>query len=469
VDRWTGWSSAQPEQIRVTSVPPGVCFHARGPRIGGFSRVWWARRGWRWRCGDATRSPQHDAHHRCSEQTDDDDPLPCIAIDGGHAGILANCDPDTHTLRGDRSQPRNRCGAVWRGVARPQPASNRGYLGTVRNVLVTGGAGFIGSNFVRHLLAAWPNAKVATFDLLTYAGSVENLRELPGAERHQFVLGDIRDREAVDRAMVEHAVDTVVHFAAESHVDRSIASPGDFVSTNVTGTFTLLESARAAWSGRSDVRFHHVSTDEVYGSLAPDAAPVAEDAPYRPRSPYAASKAASDHLVRAYVTTYGFPATLSSCSNNYGPYQFPVYGDGGQIRDWLHVDDHCSAIRRILEDGRIGETYHIGGGNQPTNLEIVLQLCALLDDTYPDSPHRPHRSLIRFVADRPGHDRRYDLNYSKITHELGWQPTRTLADGLRATVAWYAGSGSWLAAIRDSDDYRRWIDLNYAARSGVGQ
>ena len=357
----------------------------------------------------------------------------------------------------------------------------------MRNILVTGGAGFIGSNFVRHLLAARPDLRVVTYDALTYAGSLENLRALPDAARHTFVRGDICDRADVDRTLAEHAIDTIVHFAAESHVDRSIAAPGEFVRTNVTGTFTLLEAARVAWAGRAagEVRFHHVSTDEVYGSLAPDDAPVAEDAPYRPRSPYAASKAASDHLVRAYVTTYGLPATLSSCSNNYGPYQFPeklvplmivhgalgkplpVYGDGGQIRDWLHVDDHCAAILAILERGRLGETYHVGGGNQPTNLTLVERLCALLDERYPGSPHRPHRSLIRFVTDRPGHDRRYDLDCRKLERELGWRPTHALDDGLRATVAWYAANAAWLGAIRDSDDYRRWIDLNYAQRGGT--
>ena len=348
----------------------------------------------------------------------------------------------------------------------------------VRRVLVTGGAGFIGSNFVRHLLAARPAVEVVTFDALTYAGSRENLRDLPDPARHTFVHADITDRAAVDRALAEHAIDTVVHFAAESHVDRSIAAPGAFIHTNVVGTFTLLEAARAT----KLARFHHVSTDEVYGSLAPDAPPVAEAAAYAPRSPYAASKASSDHLVRAYATTYGLPVTISTCSNNYGPYQFPekliplmivhgalgkplpVYGDGQQIRDWLHVDDHCAAILAILDGGAAGETYHVGGGNQPTNLAIVEQLCALLDERYPHSPHVPHRQLITYVADRPGHDRRYDLDLTKIERTLGWRPRHALADGLRATVAWYAENGAWLAAIRDSDDFRRWLALNYEER-----
>jgi dTDP-glucose 4,6-dehydratase len=356
----------------------------------------------------------------------------------------------------------------------------------VQNVLVTGGAGFIGSNFVRLLLGARPDVRVVTYDLLTYAGSVENLRGLPGVDgeaRHAFVQGDICDRAAVDAVMGAHAIDTVVHFAAESHVDRSIAAPGEFIRTNVNGTFALLEAARAAWAGGKDgVRFHHVSTDEVYGSLGPDDPPVVESGAYAPRSPYAASKAASDHLVRAYATTYGLPITISNCSNNYGPYQFPekliplmivngalgkplpVYGDGRQVRDWLHVEDHCTAILAILERGRAGETYHVGGGNQPTNLEVIDAICQLLDVRYPDAPHAPHRSLVTHVTDRPGHDRRYDLDCTKIERELGWHRRHGLADGLAATVAWYAQSGAWLAAIRDTDDYRRWIALNYGAR-----
>ena len=352
----------------------------------------------------------------------------------------------------------------------------------MRNVLVTGGAGFIGSNFVRQLQAARPEAAVVVLDALTYAGSRENLRDLPDPARCTFVHGDICDRALVDRVLAEHGIDTVVHFAAESHVDRSITGPGAFVQTNVVGTFTLLEAARHA-SARP--HFHHVSTDEVYGSLSADTPAVVEGAPYAPRSPYAASKAASDHLVRAYATTYGLPITLSTCSNNYGPYQFPeklvplmivhgvlgkplpVYGDGLQIRDWLHVDDHCAAIVAIIERGRVGDTYHIGGGNQPTNLELVARLCTLLDEQLPGSPHRPHRQLITHVADRPGHDRRYDLDCGKLARELDWRPTHDLASGLAATVAWYAAAGPWLAAIRDSDDFRRWLTLNYGQRGGA--
>ena len=355
----------------------------------------------------------------------------------------------------------------------------------MQHVLVTGGAGFIGSNFVRHLLAARPEVQVVTFDLLTYAGSVENLRDLPDPARHTFVRGDICDRAAVDAVMAAHRIDTIVHFAAESHVDRSISGPAAFIHTNVTGTFTLLEAARAAWLGKvaDGIRFHQVSTDEVYGALAPDRAAVVEGEAYAPRSPYAASKAAADHLVRAYHVTYGLPVTLSICSNNYGPYQFPeklvplmivrgalgkslpVYGDGQQIRDWLHVEDHCAAILAILERGRTGATYHVGGGNQPTNLDLVGRLCALLDERYPQGA--PHASLIAYVADRPGHDRRYDLAIDLIDRELGWRPTHALADGLAATVAWYAEHATWLASIRDSDEYRQWVALNYEQRAGA--
>jgi len=352
-------------------------------------------------------------------------------------------------------------------------------------VLITGGAGFIGSNLVRHLLATRPAVSVVNLDALTYAGSRENLRDLADPARHTFVHGDICDRPLVDRLLAEHEIDTIIHLAAESHVDRSISGPARFVETNVVGTCTLLEAARAAWLGgaRRPGRFHHVSTDEVYGSIPADAAPPAEGHPYAPASPYAASKAASDHLVSAYVNTYGLDATISNCSNNYGPYQFPekliplmivhgalgkplpVYGDGRQIRDWLHVEDHCEAIAMIAERGRSGETYHVGGGNQPTNLEIVERLCELLDERFPASPHRPHRQLIRFVTDRPGHDRRYALDTSKLTAELGWRPRHALADGLAATVDWYLEADDWLGAIRDRADYQGWLELNYQRRA----
>ncbi|MBK9128506.1 MAG: dTDP-glucose 4,6-dehydratase [Phycisphaerales bacterium] len=356
----------------------------------------------------------------------------------------------------------------------------------MRNVLVTGGAGFIGSNFVRYLLRAEPDARVVNLDALTYAGSRENLRDLPGAERHVFVHGDIRDRERVGTLMHAYSVDSVVHFAAESHVDRSITGPAAFIDTNINGTFVLLEAARAAWldgtARRTDVRFHHVSTDEVFGSLGPGEPAFTEQTPYRPNSPYSASKAASDHLVRAYGHTYGLPLTISNCSNNYGPFQFPekliplmilnavrgkplpVYGDGLQVRDWLHVEDHCEAIHAILRRGRPGETYNVGGNNQPTNLEIVRTICGLLDERFPDSPHRPHERLIRFVTDRPGHDRRYAMDISKIGRELGWSPRHSLADGLRDTIDWYLAHPDWLAAIDAKGEFQSWLAQNYATR-----
>ncbi len=356
----------------------------------------------------------------------------------------------------------------------------------MRNVLVTGGAGFIGSNFVRYLLRADPNVRIVNLDALTYAGSLENLKELPDPDRHTFAQGNINDGDLVRRLMREHEIDTVVHFAAESHVDRSILGPAPFVQTNVMGTFTLLEAARTVWleEGRADgpVRFHHVSTDEVYGTLAPDDPPFSETTPYAPRSPYSASKAASDHLVRAYHHTYGLPITITNCSNNYGPYQFPekliplmilnaldgrplpVYGDGQQIRDWLYVEDHCEAIHRVLTDGRVGETYNIGGDNQPTNLSIVKRICAILDELRPDSPYRPHEQLITFVKDRPGHDRRYAMDIRKIRTELGWQPRQSLESGLVATVRWYLEHPEWVKAIRKQQDYHRWLEQNYAQR-----
>jgi dTDP-glucose 4,6-dehydratase len=328
---------------------------------------------------------------------------------------------------------------------------------------------------IRHLARVRPEVRVVTLDALTYAGSLENLRGLD----HVFVHGDICNRELVERVIGEHAIDTILHLAAETHVDRSIHAPARFVETNVTGTFVLLEAARAA----KVARFHHVSTDEVYGSLAPDAAPLDETAAYAPSSPYAASKAAADHLVRAYARTYGLDVTISCCSNNYGPQQFPekliplmivnavlgqplpVYGDGLQIRDWLHVDDHCRAIVDIVERGRAGETYHVAGGVQPTNRSIVETLCGLLDARLPAA--RPRRELIRSVADRPAHDRRYALATTKLQTELGWAPRYSLEAGLAATVDWYLAAGDWLTAIRGRADYDAWLRENYAARLGA--
>lgn len=357
----------------------------------------------------------------------------------------------------------------------------------MKNVLVTGGAGFIGSNFVRYLLEAEPAVQIVNLDALTYAGSLENLADLPHASRHHFVHGDICDRALVDRLLHEHSIDTIVHFAAESHVDRSINDPGPFIQTNVVGTYTLLEAARRFWlvegfgTGET-VRFHHVSTDEVYGMLSPSEPPFTEQTPYAPRSPYAASKAASDHLVRAYHTTYGLPVSITNCSNNYGPYQFPekliplmimnavrgkplpVYGDGQQIRDWLYVDDHCRAIHTVIVQGRPGETYNVGGDNQPPNLTVVKTLCEILDECLPASPNVPHEKLIQFVADRPGHDRRYDIDIHKIQAELGWSPQQSLTTGMLKTVEWYLAHPEWIEKIQQQHDYQQWLDKNYQRR-----
>ncbi len=325
-----------------------------------------------------------------------------------------------------------------------------------RNVLVTGGAGFIGCNFVRHLLATDPDLHIFNLDLLTYAGSLDNLRELPDPTRHTCVQGDICDRPLVDRLLGEHQIDTVVHFAAESHVDRSITGPAAFVQTNLVGTFTLLEAARIAWlDGRTEdpCRFHHISTDEVYGTLQRDDPPFSETTPYAPNSPYSASKAGSDHLARAYFHTYGLPVVTTNCSNNYGPFQhgekfiptvirsclrqqpIPVYGDGSNIRDWLYVEDHCRGIEAVLRCGKLGETYNIGGCNEWANIDIVKRICAVLDQRCPE--HAPHERLISFVTDRPGHDWRYAIAADKIDRELGWRPRETFETGIAKTVDWY--------------------------------
>lgn len=356
----------------------------------------------------------------------------------------------------------------------------------MKSVLITGGAGFIGSNFVRHLLLAGPDLRLVTLDALTYAGSLENLKDLPDPARHTFVQGNICDRILVENILRQYQIDTLVHFAAESHVDRSIFGPGPFVQTNLVGTFTLLEAARLVW-GKSDGfggrRFHHVSTDEVFGSLAPNDPAFCETSSYDPHSPYSASKAGSDHLARAYFHTYGLPVTLTNCSNNYGPYQFPekliplvilnalqgqplpVYGDGKQVRDWLYVEDHCEAIRLVLEKGRPGETYNIGGSNQLTNIEIVQQICSILDELRPDSA--PHDRLITHVPDRPGHDRRYAMNITKIQTELGWTPRHNLTSGLRATVEWVLTHPDWVAVIARQSGYNDWLDKNYGKRGGT--
>jgi len=351
-------------------------------------------------------------------------------------------------------------------------------------ILVTGGAGFIGSNFVLDWLACGDES-VVNLDALTYAGNLHNLDSLRGDARHVFVQGDICDRALLDKLFDEHQPRAVVHFAAESHVDRSIHGPGEFMRTNVQGTFTLLEAARAHWSaldGDAKTAFHflHVSTDEVYGSLAPDAPAFAETHAYEPNSPYSASKAASDHLVRAWHHTYGLPVLTTNCSNNYGPYHFPekliplmivnalaakplpVYGDGMQVRDWLYVRDHCSAIRAVLANGRLGETYNIGGWNEKPNIDIVKTICALLDELRP-SAEGSYTRHISYVKDRPGHDRRYAIDARKIERELGWRPAETFESGIRKTVQWYLDHGDWVAGVQ-SGNYREWVAKNYSAR-----
>jgi dTDP-glucose 4,6-dehydratase len=351
-------------------------------------------------------------------------------------------------------------------------------------ILVTGGAGFIGSNFVLDWLAQSKEG-VVNLDKLTYAGNRENLAALDGDARHVFVQGDIGDRSLVRALLARHRPRAMVHFAAESHVDRSIHGPDDFVQTNVVGSFALLEEARAYWDAlegeaRDAFRFLHISTDEVYGSLGPGGPAFSETTPYAPNSPYAASKAASDHLVRAYRHTYGLPTLTTNCSNNYGPYQFPekliplmianalagkplpVYGDGQNVRDWLYVGDHCAAVRVVLERGRIGECYNIGGGAEMKNIDLVKMLCAQLDELRPRGKGS-YAELIAFVRDRPGHDRRYAMNATKLRRELGWRPAETFASGLRKTVAWYLDNEAWVAAVQ-SGEYRNWIEKNYAAR-----
>ena len=357
------------------------------------------------------------------------------------------------------------------------------------NILVTGGAGFIGSNFIRQVLenAAF-KGKIINYDKLTYAGNLASLEDVVkkyGKTRYCFVKGDICDHDKVSNALKKHAVNIIVHFAAESHVDRSICGPKDFIETNVHGTFTLLEAARHFWNGRSDVRFHHVSTDEVYGSLGKTGS-FSETTPYDPRSPYSASKAASDHIARAYFHTYGLPVTISNCSNNYGPCHYPeklipllilnalegkplpVYGDGKNVRDWLYVEDHCGAIWEILRKGRSGETYNVGGNCEMENIAVVKAICRRLEQARPSAANpalkgRKYADLIGFVKDRPGHDRRYAINASKIRRELGWKPAHNFQDGLRATIQWFLESGAWVKKIK-SASYALWLKKNYRRR-----
>ncbi len=349
-------------------------------------------------------------------------------------------------------------------------------------ILVTGGAGFIGSNFVIDWLAAG-DEPVINLDKLTYAGNLENLQGLAGDPRHRFVRGDIADYDLILELLQQNRVRAVVNFAAESHVDRSIHGPEDFIQTNIVGTFRLLEAVRAYWNGlpaddKAAFRFLHVSTDEVYGSLEKEAPAFTEQHRYEPNSPYSASKAASDHLVRAYHHTYGLPVLTTNCSNNYGPYHFPeklipliihnalagkplpIYGDGQQIRDWLYVKDHCSAIRRVLEAGRLGETYNVGGWNEKPNLEVVHTLCTMLDELSPRADGASYASQITFVADRPGHDRRYAIDASKLERELGWKPAETFETGIRKTVRWYLDNPQWVHNVT-SGTYREWVDRQY--------
>jgi dTDP-glucose 4,6-dehydratase len=351
-------------------------------------------------------------------------------------------------------------------------------------LLITGAAGFIGANFVLDWLAQ-SNESIVNLDKLTYAGNLETLASLQGDARHTFVQGDIGDSTLVARLLADHRPRAVLNFAAESHVDRSIHSPEDFIQTNVVGTFRLLEAVRAYWSGldadeKAAFRLLHVSTDEVYGSLGPGDAAFSEAHRYEPNSPYSASKAASDHLVRAYHHTYGLPVLTTNCSNNYGPYHFPekliplmivnalagkalpVYGDGMQVRDWLYVKDHCSAIRRVLEAGQLGETYNIGGWNEKPNIEIVNTVCALLDELRPRQDGASYSAQISYVKDRPGHDRRYAIDASKIERELGWKPAETFDSGIRKTVQWYLANPEWVAHVQ-SGAYRDWVQTQYAA------
>jgi dTDP-glucose 4,6-dehydratase len=355
-------------------------------------------------------------------------------------------------------------------------------------ILVTGGAGFIGANFVLSWIAQSPEP-VLNLDKLTYAGNLNNLVSLHDEPRHIFVHGDINDATLLTGLLTKYQPRAIVHFAAESHVDRSIHGPADFVSTNINGTFSLLEASRAYWqtlpeTEKANFRFLHVSTDEVYGSLGENDPPFCETTAYAPNSPYSASKAASDHLVRAYFHTYGMPVLTTNCSNNYGPYHFPeklipliianaragkdlpVYGDGRQVRDWLYVADHCAAIRRVLENGRLGETYNVGGGNEKTNMSVVHSLCDLLDHLQPKTSGS-YRDQIKHISDRPGHDRRYAIDARKIEKELGWKPAETFETGLRKTVEWYLANDNWTEQVQ-SGDYLKWVDLQYQSSTEIG-
>ncbi|RQO76841.1 dTDP-glucose 4,6-dehydratase [Aquitalea sp. FJL05] len=353
-------------------------------------------------------------------------------------------------------------------------------------ILVTGGAGFIGANFVLDWLGHHTEP-VINLDKLTYAGNLQNLSSLENDPRHLFLHGDIGDRELVSRLLQEHKVRAVINFAAESHVDRSIHGPGDFIQTNVVGTFNLLEAVRAYWGAlegeaKAAFRFLHVSTDEVYGTLSDSDAPFSETNRYEPNSPYSASKAASDHLVRAWHHTYGLPVLTTNCSNNYGPYHFPekliplvilnalagkplpIYGDGQQIRDWLYVKDHCGAIRTVLAHGRLGETYNVGGWNEKANLDVVNSICSILDELRPKTDGRGYAAQITYVQDRPGHDRRYAIDARKLEQELGWKPAETFESGIRKTVQWYLDNQDWVGNVT-SGNYRQWLEQHYGNKA----
>ncbi len=361
----------------------------------------------------------------------------------------------------------------------------------MKNILVTGGAGFIGSNFIQHLLSQRDDLHITNFDALTYSGNLDNLSAVQDSQDYQFIRGDICNQDGVNCLFQQYRFDAVVHFAAESHVDRSIKNPMQFIQTNIVGTANLLHAALGYWErldarAKSSFRFLHISTDEVFGSLEKSDPAFSETTPFAPNSPYAASKASSDLLVRSYFHTYAFPALITNCSNNYGPYQFPeklipliilnalngsplpVYGDGQQIRDWLYVGDHCRALVDVLEKGNIGETYNIGGGNQPTNLEIVKTICATLDELRPAPDGQPHENLIQFVTDRPGHDRRYAMDTRKIEKALDWHPLEDLHSGLRKTVIWYLEHPGWVQKILQRPAFQDWLQTNYTNR-GEGQ
>ncbi len=357
----------------------------------------------------------------------------------------------------------------------------------MRNILITGGAGFIGSNYIHFHKMKYPDDRIVNYDILNYAGNPDNLNDIIKDDRYVFIKGDIRHYDHLNKVFAEYEIDTVVNFAAESHVDRSIINPEAFFETNILGTANLCRVAKNHWFQKSSPRsqkfhFHHISTDEVFGTLNPDDPPFTELTPYSPRSPYAASKASSDHIVRSFFHTYHLPITISNCSNNYGPYQYPekliplmilnakygkplpIYGDGRQIRDWLYVEDHCRAIDQIFESGKFGESYNFGGNNQHTNLEIATSICRILDSVLPESPFKPHEKLIVHVADRPGHDRRYAMSIEKVQSTFGWRPEETFKTGLEKTVRWYLKNEKWIQAIRQKREYGDWIDNNYSNR-----